>query len=150
MKRLLAVAAAAVLTSVCCVGQTFSDFLSSPVVLSNEVKTVTGNVLFVGNTSASRDGMAIMPIFSAETTSTTSNLVFTFDVTIDAEPATTNYSTTGPISYSLSSNGSTNVKGFYWIQPTNFVNVTRIKLSKIETTQTNNVTVTAVKATILK
>jgi hypothetical protein len=87
-----------------------------------------------------------MPIFSAAGAGT-SNSVFTLNVSIDPTGAT--YTTTGPISYTVAANGTNTVNGLYWIMPTNFVNVFWVKLSSFSTTQTNLVTLTDVKYSIV-
>ncbi len=111
--------------------------LSSSVVSSNATTTVSSPVeVAIPYKGAS---LTIMPVFSAAGAGT-SNVVFTLNIGDG-----TTWTTTGPLSLTLAANGTNSVVGLMTFDKTNFVNgVNRVKLSTVATTQTNNVTVTAV------
>ncbi len=114
------------------------DMLSSAVVVSNATATVSSPTVVTIPYKGS--SLTIMPVFSAETTSTTSNVTFYVNIGDG-----TTWTTTRPLSYSLSSNGTNTVVGWTTFDKTNFVNsVMKLKLTHISTTQTNNVTISAV------
>ena len=113
------------------------NMLSSSVVVSNATATVSSPVEVLIPFKGS--SLTILPVFSAGNAGT-SNVVFTLNVGDG-----TTWTTIGPISYTVTANGTNSVVGWMTFAGTNFVNgVNRVKLSTVATTQTNNVTVTAV------
>ncbi len=139
MRWLLVIAAALLLLTAAPVRADTGDLLSTSVVVSNATATVSApTVLTIPYKGAS---LTIMPTFSAEGTSTTSNVVFYLNLGDG-----TTWTTTRPLSYSLSSNGTNSVVGWITFDKTNFVNgVNKVKLTHVSTTQTNNITVTSVQ-----
>lgn len=71
-------------------------------------------------------GLVVMPT-AAMTAANISNVVFTFQVSADG----TNYSTTGPLSYTMTMNGTNILTGYKFFTPTEISNVRYIKLDTI-------------------
>ena len=116
------------------------EMLSTSVVASNATATVSSPVTVTVPFKGS--SLTIMPTFSAENAGT-SNVVFTLNLSADGST----WTTTGPLSYTMSANGTNVLLGWQTFAATNFVNgVMKVRLSTVSTTQTNNVTVTSVKA----
>lgn len=85
-------------------------------------------------------GLAIMPLQAAATASNVSSVTYTFDVSSDR----TNWSTTGPIQFTLPLNGTTAVRGYTNINKTLLDNVYWIRLTSIADANTNQVWVSNV------
>jgi hypothetical protein len=85
-------------------------------------------------------GLSIMPLQVAATASNVSSVTYTFDVSADR----TNWSTTGPIQFSLPLNGITPVRGFTNISKSALDNVYWIRLTSIADANTNQVWITNV------
>lgn len=71
-------------------------------------------------------GIAILPRFVG-TGASTANVTFTFNVSADG----TNYTTTGPLTYTAALNGTTPVVGYKLFTATDLNNVRYLKLSSV-------------------
>jgi len=118
--------------------QSTGSLLSSPVVISNATTTSLGTATAI-QVPYKGASFTLLPRFSAAGVGT-SNVVFTFNLSRDGST----YTTTGPLSYTLAANGTNGVVGLVTFDATNFANDVRwIKWTALSTTQTNNLTVSA-------
>ena len=121
--------------------QTSGTFpLSSSVLVSNATATLTGVTIQVTPSKLEKAGILLMPSLSC-TNAGTSNVVFSFDVSPDG----TTWSTTKPVTATVACNGTNAVVGAVNIAASALPNVQYLRLTSIETTQTNTVTISSVK-----
>jgi hypothetical protein len=121
--------------------QTAGTFpLLSSVLLTNSSETLSAVTIQVAPSKLEKAGILLMPLFSAAGTGT-SNVVFTFDLSPDG----VTYSTTGPVTVTAACNGTNAVVHWANVFPDSLPNTQFIKLTSVSTTQTNKVTITAVR-----
>ncbi len=121
--------------------QTSGSFpLTANILMTNSTATLTDVYIQVTPSKVEKAGILFMASLSAANPGT-SNVVFTLNLSPDG----VNYSTTGPIVLTAACNGTNAVTFWTNLFADSFPNTQYIKLSTVSTTQTNTVTVTALK-----
>lgn len=102
---------------------TYSSFTGIQASVTNAASIIPTNAIVQ---LRSNQGIAILPTL-AMTAANISNVVFTFNVSADG----TNYSTSAPLTYTMTMNGTNILTGYKLFPPTELNNVRYLKLSTI-------------------